>query len=128
MQQALEVLRAGEILLVAPEATRNRTLQNPREGAVYLASRSGAPIIPVALEGTKGFPSLPFHPRWRHPGVCVRFGPPFRIRSAHRNARGEQLEQMSHEAMYALASILPDHRRGVYADFSKATQEMIEWI
>ncbi|MFQ5615644.1 MAG: lysophospholipid acyltransferase family protein [Anaerolineales bacterium] len=128
VRRALDVLRAGEILLVAPEGTRNDTLQPPREGAVYLASRSGAPIIPVSLEGTNGFPTLPFTSRWREPGAHVRVGRPFRVRSAYRRARGEQLKQMADEAMYALATMLPPHRRGIYSDLSKATQEMIEWV
>jgi 1-acyl-sn-glycerol-3-phosphate acyltransferase len=51
VQQALDVLRAGEIILVAPEGTRNPQLQRGKEGMAYLASRSGAPIIPVAVEG-----------------------------------------------------------------------------
>ena len=47
MNQALEVLRAGGALAVAPEGTRSRTggLQQGRDGAVYLASRTGATII-----------------------------------------------------------------------------------
>ena len=50
MNQALEVLRAGGTLAVAPEGTWSRTrgLQDGRDGAVYLASRTGATIIPVA--------------------------------------------------------------------------------
>jgi hypothetical protein len=33
---------------------------------------------------------------------------------------------MTQEAMYRLAAMLPERRRGVYADLSQATQEMIE--
>ena len=53
MNQALEVLRAGGAVAVAPEGTRSRTggLQQGRDGAVYLASRTAATIIPVAAWG-----------------------------------------------------------------------------
>lgn len=126
VQMALEVLKAGEIVLVAPEGTRGPALQPPREGAVYLASRSGAPIIPVAIENSDHFPSLPFLPRWRKPGAKITIGRPFRIRPSFRRARSVQLAQLAEEAMYVVAKMLPPERRGVYADLSKATQKMIE--
>ena len=39
----------------------------------------------------------------------------------------ERLRQMTDEAMYVLAAMLPEYRRGYYADLSKATRETIEW-
>jgi hypothetical protein len=35
---------------------------------------------------------------------------------------------MTDEAMYILAAMLPEARRGVYADLSKATQETIRLL
>jgi hypothetical protein len=35
---------------------------------------------------------------------------------------------MTDEAMYILAAMLPEYRRGVYADLSLATHETIEWV
>jgi 1-acyl-sn-glycerol-3-phosphate acyltransferase len=129
VQQVLEVLRAGEIVLVAPEGTRARQLSQGREGIAYLSSRSGAPIVPVAVEGTVGFPALRFFSRqWKTAGAVVRFGRPFRFRSDLNRPGREQLRQMTDEAMYILASMLPDNRRGYYADLSKASQETIEWL
>lgn len=125
IQGALDVLRAGEIILVAPEATRSPQLQQGKEGVAYLASRSGAPIIPVAIEGTEGFPSLPFLKRWRGPKVQVRFGRPFCFHASQERLPRDQLRQMTDEALYILAAMLPEHRRGVYADLSKATQETL---
>jgi 1-acyl-sn-glycerol-3-phosphate acyltransferase len=125
---ALDVLDAGELILVAPEGTRNDALQRPREGAVYLASRSGAPIIPLAIEGTPGFPTLPFTSQWRGQGVHIKIGKPFRIRSKYSRARGDELKQMAEEAMYVLASILPAHRRGIFANCENSTSDMIEWV
>lgn len=40
----------------------------------------------------------------------------------------ERLRQMTDEAMYVLAAMLPEHRRGYYSDLSKATTETIEWV
>ena len=129
VQQVLEVLGAGEIVLVAPEGTRAPQLSKAREGIAYLSSRSGAPIVPVAVEGTPGFPAVRFiSPAWKTPGAVVRFGKPFRFHSHSRRPDREQLHQMTDEAMYILAAMLPEHRRGYYGDLSKATQETIEWI
>ena len=128
IQGALDVLRAGEIILVAPEATRSPQLQQAKEGAAYLASRSGAPIIPVAIEGTEGFPTLRFRERWRGPGAQVTFGRPFCFQTGQERPRHDQLRLMTDEAMYILAAMLPEARRGVYADLSKATQETIKLI
>lgn len=126
--QALDVLKAGEIVLVAPEGTRREALTNPREGAAYLASRSGAPIVPVALERTKGFPTFPFSKRWWGPGAEVRYGRPFRFKPGYERARGDTLRKLMDEAMFVLARMLPENRRGAYADLSKATEDTIEWL
>lgn len=128
VQQVLEVLRAGEVVLVAPEGTRGTQLQEGKEGVAYIASRVGAPIIPVAVEGTVGFPALRFSSRWRGPGARIRFGPAFRYRAEYHNARHELLHEMTDEAMYVLAGMLSPERRGVYADLSAATQKTIEFI
>jgi 1-acyl-sn-glycerol-3-phosphate acyltransferase len=77
---ALEVLKAGEIILVAPEAHRGPELRQGKEGIAYLATRSNAPIVPVAIDGTIGYPTLPILPRWWEPGARVKFGFPFRFK------------------------------------------------
>jgi 1-acyl-sn-glycerol-3-phosphate acyltransferase len=128
IQQSLEVLKAGEIVLVAPEGTRHTAIRDVKEGAVYLSSRSGAPIVPVAIDGTVGFPALRFTRRWKGPGARVHYGRAFRYRPEYHHAGREQLRTMSDEAMYLLAEMLPPERRGIYADLSKATHETIEFI
>lgn len=130
VQRVLEVLGAGEVVLVAPEGTRSKDgqLARGKEGVAYLASRSGAPVIPVAIDGTVGFPALRYTSAWRNPGARVSFGKPFRYHSNLRRADRDQLRQMTDEAMYVLAAMLPEHRRGVYADLSCATYKTIEWV
>lgn len=128
IQGALEVLKAGEIILVAPEAHRGPQLRQGKEGVAYLATRADAPIVPVAIDGTIGFPTLPILPRWRGPGAVIKFGDPFRFNTQGKRAGKEMLRQMTDEAMYILAGMLPEHRRGFYAQLSLATQETIEWV
>ncbi|HBX70508.1 MAG TPA: hypothetical protein DEH25_14285 [Chloroflexi bacterium] len=128
IQTCLEVLRAGEIVLVAPEGTRGPALQRGREGVAYLASRSGAPVIPVAIDGTESLPALRYTKRWHEPGAHIRFGRPFCFHDNLKRSKAQTLRQMTDEALYVLAGMLPEHRRGEYADLSKATQETFEWL
>lgn len=129
VQQVIEVLRAGEIVLVAPEGTRGPQLSQGKEGVAFLAHRSGVPVVPVAIEGTVGFPALRFiSPVWKKHGARLRFGRPFRFRTDNKRPTREQLRQMTDEAMYILAAMLPEERRGVYGDQSKASRETIEWV
>jgi 1-acyl-sn-glycerol-3-phosphate acyltransferase len=128
IQHALDVLKAGEIILVAPEAHRGPQLQMGKEGVAYLANRARVPIIPVAVEGTPGFPSIRFSKRWFGPGVTIRFGQPFQYNDSFLHPSREQLRLMTDEAMYRLANILPEVRRGYYADLSKASMETIHLL
>jgi 1-acyl-sn-glycerol-3-phosphate acyltransferase len=128
IQQALDVLGAGELILMAPEGTRGQQLQEAKEGVAYLASRGKAPVIPVAIEDTYGFPTFRLSRRWKGPGAHVRFGRPFRFIDTGKRASREDLRKMTKEAMYIMAGMLPEQRRGVYADLSQATTETIEWL
>lgn len=127
LRSAEEVLRAGEIVLVAPEGTRHPTLQRGKEGIAFLAHRTGAPIVPVAVDGTEGFPSLPILPRWRRPGVRIRIGRPFRFRPLPEKPDRERLRQMTDQAMGVLAAMLPPARRGVYSDLDRLGQELLDF-
>jgi 1-acyl-sn-glycerol-3-phosphate acyltransferase len=128
VQGALDVLKAGEIILVAPEAHRGPQLRQGKEGIAYLATRADVPIVPVAIDGTIGFPTFRLLPRWHEPGARVSFGNPFRFKSNGQRAGKETLRLMTDEAMYILSAMLPEYRRGAYADLSLATQETIEWV
>lgn len=128
LHQALDVLEAGEVVLVAPEGTRHDELQDAKEGVAYLASRSGAPVIPTAIDGSIGFPSFRTSARWRGPGITIRFGRPFRFHTDMDRPSRAELRLMTDEAMYILAALLPEYRRGIYGDLSRATQETISWV
>ena len=128
LSQIMSILRAGEMVLVAPEGTRHHELQPARVGVAYLASRTNSPVIPVAIDGTSGFPVFRTSNRWKEAGARIRFGKPFRFKSEFCRARSKDLRLMTDEAMYYLASLLPEHRRGVYSDLNQATQKTIEWV
>lgn len=125
LAKSLKVLEAGEVLLMAPEGTRHPTLQQGKEGIAYLAWRTGCVIVPVAVEGTHGFPTLDLR-RWRRPGARVRIGRPFRFKAYESRPDRALMRKMTDEAMYVLAGMLPEAMKGVYSDLSLATRDTIE--
>ncbi len=128
VQQIFEVLKAGEIVLVAPEGTRRRALSQAKEGIAYLAARSGVPLIPTAITGSVGFPAFRTSRRWKEAGVRVRFGKPFRYHPQLKRPTKDELRLMTDEAMYILSAMLPPALRGDYSNLEKATQTTIEWL
>jgi 1-acyl-sn-glycerol-3-phosphate acyltransferase len=54
LKQGLAVLGAGGVIGVFPEAHRGAgDVRHIRHGAAYLAARSGAPVVPVAILGAR---------------------------------------------------------------------------
>lgn len=128
LRQIYQVLDAGEIVLIAPEGTRSPQLQKGKEGVAYISSKRNVPIIPVAIEGSEGFPALRYSSAWKGPGASVSIGRPFRYKEHTKKADRVLLRKMTDEAMYILAEMLAPERRGVYSDLSKASQDTIEWV
>ncbi len=125
IEQALAVLKAGEVVLVAPEAHRGPALREGKEGIAYLAHKAGAPIVPVAIDGTEHLIKLGLK-RPSDPGAIVHLGKPFCLKQQEGRPTRLALRQMTDEAMYRLAAMLPEPRRGHYADLSKATTDYLE--
>jgi hypothetical protein len=55
-------------------------------------------------------------------------GRPFRYKPVTGRLQRERLRLMADEAMYQLAALLPEARRGHYANLSRATTETIELL
>ena len=116
LRQALAVLNAGGSLAVAPEGTRSRRggLLPGKDGAAYLASRAGAPILPVALWGQEQvFNSWR---RLRRPAVHVSIAEPIYLPQSAARARSTELQEYTDRVMLTLARILPESYRGAYAE------------
>ncbi|MCX6070824.1 MAG: lysophospholipid acyltransferase family protein [Chloroflexi bacterium] len=126
LRSAEEVLRAGEVILVAPEGTRHPAMQAGKEGIAFLAHRTGATIVPVTVEGTEGFPTLPIARRWRGPGAQIRVGKPFRLAYQAERPSRETLRRMTDQAMGVLARMLPERRRGVYGNPEEMQTDMLD--
>jgi 1-acyl-sn-glycerol-3-phosphate acyltransferase len=80
LEAAGEVLAAGRAFGIYPEGTRSRDgrLYRGRTGVAWLAFRSGAPVVPVAVCGTERIQPVGARlPRIRR--VTVRFGAPLQF-------------------------------------------------
>ncbi len=116
LRAALEFLRAGGVLGLSPEGTRSRkthALIRARSGVAFLASRSGAPILPTAVWGTERLVRDVLH--FRRGEIHLRIGRPFHLEISPR-AKGAELDSGTDEIMCAIAALLPEAYRGVYTD------------
>jgi 1-acyl-sn-glycerol-3-phosphate acyltransferase len=103
LRRALDALGSGRLLLIFPEGgiSPDGTLRPFHRGAVMLSARSGAPIIPIAIAGTRD--ALPLGrviPRRRT--VTIRVGTPI---PAPRSTR-QALERANAEAQAQIRALL----------------------
>lgn len=128
LRTAFDVLDAGLALLIAPEGHRseNTALGEAHEGIAYVAQRAHVPIVPVAISGTEQFKYN--IKRFKRTTVTYRFGQPFYLEAGEERANSDLLKQMTQEAMYQLAALLPPEQRGLYADLDEATAHYVRFI
>ncbi|MEE9618034.1 MAG: lysophospholipid acyltransferase family protein [Anaerolineae bacterium] len=115
LREALDVLKRGEALGMAPEGTRARgpyALQKGKTGPAYLATRAGVPLVPVGLTGTEQIKDN--LPRLRRTHICVVVGKPFHLPESGR-IRGQKLREYTDLIMHRIAELLPEEYRGMYA-------------
>jgi 1-acyl-sn-glycerol-3-phosphate acyltransferase len=106
LRTALRILQEGGVLLMFPEGTRGPegTLRAPKPGAAMLAVLSGAPVVPVFVEGSgRAWPrgrSLP-----RPAKVTVTFGPAMVFERKDAEGRKTDYEIVSRQMMEAIGRI-----------------------
>jgi 1-acyl-sn-glycerol-3-phosphate acyltransferase len=125
LRSAFSVLNEGKFLAIAPEGTRsgNGKLQEGHSGVVYIALKSGLPIIPVVhYGGEKYWRNLS---RGRRTDFYLRVGRPFVLKAERRLPGRETRHRMAQEIMYQLAKLLPADYRGAYADLTRASTHFI---
>ena len=115
LREALHALNEGSIFGLAPEGTRSkvRKLIEAKDGAAYLASRAGVPILPVGVVNTDRVgPNLL---RLRRTRLETHVGQPFLLPIGKR-AKGPELEAATHLIMVHIANLIPARYHGYYAD------------
>ena len=127
IRRSIAALLEGNVLLVSPEGTRSYhgRLLPAKDGMAFIATRANVPVLPVGVSGVRDFWSDLKHLRRTH--VHVNIGNPFRFRYSGRVPK-RTLKEMTREAMYQLAALLPPKQWGAYADIENATEQHIEFI
>lgn len=107
---ALRVLEAQLPLGFFPEGHRSESgaLIRAQPGLGAIAIRSDAPIVPIAIMGTRRVVLGRF---WRR-DITIRIGRPFR---ASELSVAREPQEVADEAMRRIAALLPSEMRGVYA-------------
>ncbi len=123
LRAVMKRLQGGELLAIAPEGTRSKseTLIEGQPGTAYLAAKTGAQILPVALTGTEDRQVLANLRQLRRSLVRVHIGKPFTLPPIERKNRDTQLQQGTIEIMCQIAALLPDSYHGVYAHNPRIT-------
>ncbi len=98
IKTALENLNQGKVLTLFPEGTRSKTdqLLKPLPGAAYIALKSKAPIIPVAIKG----------PYKVFKKVKVKIGRPIYAEDVKIEGKGKAIEHISSYLMQNIADML----------------------
>jgi len=127
LKDALNALKEGKILGIAPEGTRNKTgkLIRAMPGTVIVALKADAPIIPIAHWGGEVY--LRNLMRLKRTDFHLRVGKPFKIELNSERVTSEIRQQIVDEMMYEIAKMMPEEYRGQYSDMSKATQNYIKY-
>jgi 1-acyl-sn-glycerol-3-phosphate acyltransferase len=118
MRIALNHLKQGKVLVLAPEGTRSPTgaLIEGRSGASYLAARSGVWVVPIAIYGSEDKAVLQAFRHLRRAHITATVGKPFKFPPLPASNREETLQAYTDEMMCQIAILLPEKYRGVYAD------------
>jgi len=118
MRQILERMKQGGLLVIAPEGTRSKTesLQQGKMGVAFLASKSGYPILPVAVTGTEDRGIVENLKHFRRSKIVVRAGDLMNVEIPKGKGREEAMREATDEIMCRIGALLPEKYRGVYAD------------
>jgi 1-acyl-sn-glycerol-3-phosphate acyltransferase len=121
LRAALDGLAEGRMVALAPEGRQSVIggLEDGNEGAAFLALKSGAPIVPIAMTGTENQNIYGHMKRLKRAPVMLLVGKPFMLSPKGEKAnRQETLREGTRQIMESLADLLPAAYRGKY----KSTQ------
>lgn len=124
LREVLKRLKKGGILAIAPEGTRSKSgqLLEGHLGAAFLAVKSGAPVIPVAITGSEDRAVLANFKRLRRAQVRVRVGKAYTLPPLTPGDREAQLRKHTDEIMCQIAALLPESYRGYYKDYPRVAE------
>jgi len=108
MNIAMNLLGNDHALAIFPEGQRSPafTLQKAKPGAAYLALKSQAPILPIAVYGTEKYP--PWRMLFPFRKLHVNIGSPFTLPVIEGNYTKGVINGASDIIMGRIADLLPD--------------------
>ena len=126
-KKAFEWIKAGNLLVLAPEGTRSRNAQllEAKTGIVMLAVKAGVPVCTGSITGTEHFMNDFLH--FRKPRITIRFSPPVILPKIDPENREKSLRESTDEVMCRIAAMLPESYRGVYKDYPRVKELFAEW-
>ena len=113
LEKGLAYLREGKAVMVFPEGAveKQGRMIPAHTGTAMLAVRTGVPVLPIALCGTRRI-LCPFR-SW-FPNVDVEIGKPFIPFLPPGVSRKAGLQGITEEMMTRIAEMLPEEQRGFY--------------
>lgn len=118
LRQILDRMKQGGLLVIAPEGTRSKTeaLQEGKMGVAFLASKSGYPVLPVAVTGTEDRVIVENLKRLRRSKITATAADLMYINIPKGKGREEAMREATDEIMCQIAARLPEQYHGVYAN------------
>ena len=116
LRRAFDLLKQGSAVVLFPEGHRseNARLTRAEPGAGFIARRSGAPLVPIAITGSQNVIGrhkvLP-----RRAEVAMSFGEPFQLPERNRDGSPMDHQQSADYLMTKIAQLLPLENQGEYA-------------
>ena len=99
LKEVVDALNKGESVVMFPEGTRSKTgqPQKPKSGIGFLVYKTGAPVLPVKIEGTFGWP--------RVGKIRIKFGTVMHLTPDQTLQPKVQYKQFASQIMDAINSI-----------------------
>lgn len=116
LRTALKGFSENRIIVIAPEGRYSVTgaLEQGNGGAAFLAYKSGAAILPIAITGTENENVYGHIKKFRRAHVHVKVGKMFKL-NEQVSGRQEAVAQGTRQIMQALAGLLPEKYHGAYS-------------
>lgn len=118
LREILARMHKGGLMVIAPEGTRSKTasLQEGKMGVAFLASKSGYPVLPVALTGTEDDEVISNLKRFRRSKIKAVAGELLFVEIPKGPGREHAMREATDEIMCRIASVLPEKYRGFYEE------------
>ncbi len=116
LRAALDGLAEGRVIVIAPEGRYSLTgaLEEGNGGAAFIAYKSGAPILPIAIMGTENDYVYGHLKKFQRTQVRVKVGKMFTLVEQVSGPK-DAARQGTRLIMQALAGLLPDKYHGAYS-------------